>query len=79
MHKVHPLAWRAEPTDFAATHCMHCEFGWTRKGEKGAKIVVCLLDREPVLSAMTDCDRFEPREEAVEDRFHQTAKDATKK
>ena len=31
MHKVHPLAWQAEPTDFATTHCMKCEAGWTRK------------------------------------------------
>jgi hypothetical protein len=79
MHKPHPLAWRAEPTDFATTHCMKCEAGWTRKGPDGAIVVVCLLDREPVLPSMTDCDRFQRREEAVEDRFSQTAKAATKK
>jgi hypothetical protein len=79
MRKIHPLAWQAEPTDFATTHCMKCEYGWTRRGADGAKIVVCLLDREPVLPSMTDCDRFEPKEEAVEDHFSQMAKNATKK
>jgi hypothetical protein len=63
MHKTHPLAWRAEPTDFATTHCSQCQAGWTRTGVDGAKIIVCLLDREPVLATMTDCDRFEPKEE----------------
>jgi hypothetical protein len=79
MHKSHPLAWRAEPTNFATTHCMNCEAGWTRKGPDGAKVVVCLLDREPVLPSMTDCDRFEPKAEAVASHFSQTAKVATKK
>ena len=63
MHKVHPLAWQSDPTDFACTHCMQCTAGWTRRGENGAQIVVCLLDQQPVLTNMTDCDRYEPREE----------------
>jgi hypothetical protein len=79
MHKVHPLAWKADPTDFVTTHCMNCAAGWTRQGENGAKIVVCLLDREPVLNTMTDCDRFEPREEAIHHHFNRMAKDTTKK
>ena len=62
MHKVHPLAWNAPPTDFAETHCMKCAAGWTRSGKEGARIVVCLLDRELVLPALTSCDRFELRE-----------------
>ena len=62
MHKVHPLAWQSEPTDFALTHCMRCTAGWTRCGAD-AKVIVCLLDREAVLPSMTSCDRFEPREE----------------
>ena len=62
MHKAHPLAWQSKPTDFALTHCMRCQAGWTRLGENGAKIIVCLLDREPVLTTMTDCDRYEPRD-----------------
>ncbi|MGO9475871.1 MAG: hypothetical protein ACLPWS_21060 [Rhodomicrobium sp.] len=78
MRKVHPLAWQAEPTDFATTHCMNCEAGWTREGE-GARIVICLLDREPVLPSLTDCDRFLAREEAVEDHFNQMARNATRK
>ena len=62
MHKVHPLAWKAEPTEFAATHCMQCQAGWTRSGAD-AKVIVCLLDREAVFPNMTSCDRFEPREQ----------------
>ncbi len=63
MHKVHPLAWQAEPTNFALTHCMKCEGGWTRRGANGVKIIVCLLDQEPVLPNMTGCDRYLQREE----------------
>ena len=37
MHKVHPLAWQSEPTDFATTHCMKCEAGFTRKGTDGGQ------------------------------------------
>jgi hypothetical protein len=58
--KIHPLAWRP-PIDFAETHCTNCAAGWTRKGKNGC-LTVCLLNREPVLAGMTDCDRYEPRE-----------------
>ena len=51
------------PTGFAATHCRNCAMGWTRSGKEGA-LTMCLLDREPVLSEMTACDRFEKKEEA---------------
>lgn len=61
-HKAHPLAWEAEPTDFATTHCMKCEAGWTRSGTD-AKVVVCILDREQVFPNMISCDRFEPRKQ----------------
>jgi hypothetical protein len=57
---------------------MRCEAGWTRSGQNGARIIVCLLDREPVLNTMTDCDRFELRME-VRRQFDQTAKSATRK
>ena len=77
MHKVHPLAWQAPPTDFAMTHCMQCAAGFTRCGID-AKVIVCLLDREPVLPNMISCDRFELKEE-LENHFHQTAKNATRK
>ena len=77
MHKVHPLAWQAEPTDFAVTHCMRCEAGWTRSGADGAKVIICLLDREPVLTNMTDCDRYEPREE-LPDQLNPMAKNRAK-
>ncbi len=61
MHRTNysPLAWRTAE-GFAETHCVNCKAGWTRKGEKG-DLTVCLLDREPVLPGMTDCDRYEPR------------------
>ncbi len=64
MHKVHPLAWQAEPTDYANTHCMKCAAGWTRRGTDGITVILCLLDREPVFATMTDCDRFLSKEEA---------------
>jgi hypothetical protein len=51
-----------ELTGYAATHCRNCAAGWTRTGEKGGMRTVCLLDREPVLAGMTNCDRYEPRE-----------------
>jgi hypothetical protein len=38
--------------------------GWTRTGKDGGALTVCLLDREPVLIDMTDCDRYEPKDEA---------------
>ena len=60
MNKYHPLAWKP-PQDFASTHCVKCKAGWTRTGGSGKALTVCLLDREPVLSGMTDCDRYEPR------------------
>ncbi len=59
----HPL-WKT-PDGFAATHCTQCKAGWTRTGSQGGALTICLLDREPVLSGMTNCDRYEPREEAI--------------
>ncbi len=58
--KGRQLLWQT-PSGFAASHCMNCEAGWTRTGADGGVLTVCLLDREPVLVAMTDCDRFEPK------------------
>ena len=52
------------PKGYAASHCMNCKAGWTRTGTTGGVLTVCLLDREPVLVDMTDCDRFEPKDEA---------------
>ncbi len=60
-HKIQGMAWRT-PKGYAASHCMQCKAGWTRTGAEGAVITVCLLDREPVLADMTNCDRFEPRD-----------------
>ena len=51
----------ASPDAFAAQYCTRCKAGWTRTGRNGA-LTVCLLDREPVLRGMTDCDRFELKE-----------------
>jgi len=50
------------PTGYAASHCRQCEAGWTRTGKEGGVITICLLDREPVLVDMTDCDRYAPKE-----------------
>lgn len=49
------------PDSFAETYCVNCKAGWTRTGTNGS-LTICLLDREPVLTGMTDCDRYEPRE-----------------
>jgi len=49
---------------FIATHCMTCAAGWTRHGQNGGVVVVCLLDRARVWPDMLDCDRYEPREGA---------------
>jgi hypothetical protein len=63
------LLW-GKPNEFAETHCRNCKAGWTRTsatGEEGREreeprsLTVCLLDREPILAAMTACDRYEPR------------------
>lgn len=56
-------AWQ-KPTGYAASHCRTCAAGWTRTGKEGGMLTVCLLDREPVLGDMTDCDRFEAKEPA---------------
>jgi hypothetical protein len=58
------LLWQ-KPKGFAASHCMRCKAGWTRSGKGGSALTVCLLDREPVLLDMTDCDRYEPSPQAV--------------
>jgi hypothetical protein len=58
------LLWR-KPTGFAASHCVQCKAGWTRSGKDGARLVVCLLDREPVLLDMVDCDRYEANPAAL--------------
>jgi hypothetical protein len=52
-----------DASDFAVTHCMRCAAGWTRTISNGTKAVFCLLDREPVLTNMVSCDRFELRED----------------
>ncbi len=54
--------WRT-PTGFAATHCRNCVAGWTRTGTEGGALTVCLLDREPVLTDMTSCDHYEPKQD----------------
>jgi hypothetical protein len=56
--------WKT-PEGYAATHCTQCKAGWTRTGSQGGSLTICLLDREPVLSGMVSCDRYEPREEAI--------------
>jgi len=56
--KERALLWQ-KPTGYGASHCMNCKAGWTRTGAEGA-ITICLLDREPILTDMTGCDRHEP-------------------
>jgi hypothetical protein len=66
MHTTSPIARLPEVPEFARTHCMRCAAGWTRSLANGSKTVVCLLDREVVLTNMTDCDRYELREQEQE-------------
>jgi len=46
---------------YAASHCRQCAAGWVRVKKDGGILIVCLLDREPVLAGMADCNRFEPK------------------
>jgi hypothetical protein len=55
-------------SDFVKTRCATCAAGWTRTGTDGLKVLkvhICLLDREPVWPQMTDCDRYEKREDSA--------------
>lgn len=56
--------WRT-PSAFAESHCMKCAAGWTRRSKNGSYLVVCLLDRDPVLAETVSCDRYEPKDEPV--------------
>ena len=42
---------------------MQCKAGWTRTGTDGGALTVCLLDREPILTDITDCDRYERKDD----------------
>jgi hypothetical protein len=61
--KARTLLWK-KPTGYGASHCMNCQAGWTRTGTGSGALTVCLLDREPIMTDMTDCDRYEPKDEA---------------
>lgn len=54
-------------SDYVKTHCGTCAAGWTRTGATGEKAYVCLLDREPVWPQMTNCDRYERREDSEQE------------
>ncbi len=58
--KQQGTAWQT-PTGYAVSHCRNCEMGWTRTGTEGGVLTICLLDRDPVLADMVDCDQFEPK------------------
>src|SRR5215470_6269781 len=49
---------------------MRCEAGWTRSLANGTKTIICLLDREPVLTNMARCDRYELRAREWGHRSH---------
>ncbi len=50
------------PSTFCVKHCMKCQAGWTRSTSLGATVVICLLNREPVLPNITACNKFKPNE-----------------
>jgi hypothetical protein len=62
--KARSLLWK-KPEGFGLTHCMNCALSWTRSGKDGGKLTICLLDREPVLDDMTDCDRYEAKPDKI--------------
>lgn len=51
------------PVSFAVSHCQQCKAGWTRIGEKGGALTICLLDREKVMEGIRSCDRYQLRDE----------------
>ena len=62
--KARSLLWK-KPEGFGLTHCMNCALSWTRDGKDGGKLVICLLDREPVLDDMVGCSRFEVQPDKI--------------
>ncbi len=50
------------PSNFCATHCMKCQGGFVRTTTKGATVMMCLVDREPVLANIASCNKFKPIE-----------------
>jgi len=62
--KARSLLWKT-PQGFALTHCMNCALSWTRGGKDGGDLVICLLDREPVLDDMVRCSRFEAQPDKI--------------
>ena len=70
------ILWR-KPAGYAASHCMQCKAGWTRTGPEQSVLTVCLLDREPVLTDMTDCNKFEPTQEPPADQAGTASSTAT--
>jgi hypothetical protein len=62
--KARSLLWK-KPEGFGLSHCMNCALSWTRSGTNGGKLTICLLDREPVLDDMTDCDRYEAKPDKI--------------
>ena len=49
-----------------------------RQGENGAKVILCLLDREPVITTMTACDRYEMRWEDLPHQQNPMPKDGAR-
>ncbi len=49
-------------SNFCVKHCMKCQAGWTRSTSLGVTVVICLLNREPVLANITACNKFKPIE-----------------
>jgi len=46
---AHSVFWRT-PKGFGETHCVKCKAGWTRRSKDSTGLVVCPLDREPILT-----------------------------
>ena len=48
--------------NFRETHCMKCQAGFVRTTSMGATVVMCLVDREPVLVNIASCNKYKPDE-----------------
>lgn len=51
-----------QPNGFSATHCMNCQAGFVRKTTKGTTVLMCLVDREPVLANIASCNKYKPND-----------------
>ncbi len=55
--EIERLIW-PEPTAFMLSHCDHCALSQALRLRNGQIARLCLLDDNPILPGITDCNRF---------------------